>query len=424
MATSKAVWRVGKDAPTIEPHTLVKHRVVQRYIERYLEIVTKSRVMDTLRITFVDGYAGGGRYSHGGDSFPGSPMIFLSTVADMESRITAGRSKKLNIRAKYIFIDQNKRHIEFLRSEIERSDFKHMLDKDIYLWVGDFNVLVDDAIHEARKNSSQVGCSIFLLDQFGWSQVALSSVRKILGELKKSEVFLTFMVDALANYISESKYDLSAFERIDLSPDLVREMIRYREEDYLGARVLIQNFLYDHIRRKTECPYYSPFMIKSPESHRSHWLLHLSKHHEARNEIGEIHWQENNTTTHHGRDGFNALGFTPTGNIDQFMIESLMDEHARMLSREALIREIPHLIEDTLKKGQAASLKTLFGSRCSDTPLVKSLIEPEILRLRDSGDLIIRNESGIIRPRAKNLEWTDMYEFTKEPTFFSIFRKE
>lgn len=424
MATSKAGWRVGKSAPTIEPHTLVKHRVVQKYIERYLEIVTKSRVMDTLRITFVDGYAGGGRYSLGKESFPGSPFIFLSTVAEMESRIAAGRTKNFNIRARYIFIDQNKRHIEFLRSEIEKSDFRHMLDKEISLWTGDFNNLVGDAIYEAKKNSSQVGCSIFLLDQFGWSQVALSSVRRILKDLKKSEVFLTFMVDALANYISDLNYDLSGFDRIDLSPDLVKEMIRFREEDYLGARVLIQNFLYDHIKRMTGSAYYSPFMIKSPESHRSHWLLHLSKHHEARNEIGEIHWQENNTTTHHGRNGFHALGFTPTGGIDQFMIESLMDDHARKLSREALIREIPKIIEDTLRNGQNASLITLFGSRCSDTPLVKSIIEPEILRLRDAGDLVIRNEAGIKRPRAKNLDWTDLYEFTKEPTLFSIFRKK
>ncbi|WP_083900826.1 three-Cys-motif partner protein TcmP [Azospirillum sp. B4] len=424
MATSKAVWRIGKTAPNIEPHTLAKHRVVQRYIERYLEIVTQNRVMNTLRITFVDGYCGGGRYTDGKDLFPGSPLIFLSTVTEMESRLAAQRAKGFNIRARYIFIDSEKRHIEFLRAEIEKTQFKDMLDKEISLWVGDFNDLVDNAIIEAKKNSQRVGCSIFLLDQFGWSQVALESIRKILNNLPKSEVFLTFMVDALANYISESNHDLSAFERIDISPDLVREMIRFKEEDYLGARVLIQNFLYDHIRKQTGAPYYSPFMIKSPESHRSHWLLHLSKHHEARNEIGEIHWQENNTTTHHGRGGFYSLGFTPTGDINQFMIESLMDDHARKVSREALIEEIPHLIEETLAQGKPVSLVTLFGSRCSDTPLVRSLIEPELLRLRDNHDLIIKSADGKLKPRSKSLEWTDRYEFTKEPTFFSKFLKK
>ncbi|MBC7907133.1 MAG: three-Cys-motif partner protein TcmP [Rhodospirillaceae bacterium] len=423
MATSKAVWRLGKAAPPIEPHTLAKHRVIRRYIERYLDIVTQDWRMDTLRISFVDGYCGGGRYSNGSESFPGSPLIFLKTVAEMESRIGAVRRNGFHIKARYIFIDSEKRHTEYLRAEIENSDFRHMLDKEISIWTGDFNVLVDEAIVEVRKNSPNAGCSLFLLDQFGWSQVSLASIRKILQTLRKSEVFLTFMVDALANYISEKSYDLQAFERIDVSPDLVREMLRYKEQDYLGARVLIQNFLYDHIREKTQAPYYSPFMIKSPEASRSHWFLHLSKHHEARNEIGEIHWQETNTTTHHGRSGLHALGFTPTGDLGQYMLESVMDDHARQLSRDAIREQMPRLIYDAVAGGGVPSLVDLFGSRCSDTPVVRSIIEPEIIRLRDEGDIVIRQEDGTIRPRTKTVEWTDRFELAKAPTLFGPFSK-
>lgn len=422
MVTSKAAWRLGQAAPSIEPHTLAKHRVIRRYIERYIEIVTQRRQMDALRISFVDGYCGGGRYSNSSESFPGSPLIFLSTVAEMEAKVALGRRKGFRIKARYIFIDNEKRHTDFLRSEIEASDFRHMLDNEVSIWTGDFNELVDSAILEVRKQSPNVGCSLFLLDQFGWSQVSLESIRKIMGNLKKSEVFLTFMVDALANYITEKKYDLAAFGRIDLSQGLVREMLTYKEECYLGARVLIQNFLYEHIREKTEALYYSPFMIKSPESHRSHWFLHLSKHHEARNEIGEIHWKENNTTTHHGRPAFHSLGFAPIGDLDQYMIDFVMDDHARNQSRDALREQMPRLIYDALTKGESPSLVSVFGSRCSDTPLVRSIIDPEIIRLRDEGDLVILDKDGNVRPRTKTLEWSDRFELAQSPRLFGPFR--
>lgn len=423
MGTSKAAWRLGKKAPSIEPHTLAKHRVIRRYIERYVDIVTKTLPMDTLRISFVDGYCGGGRYINSSESFPGSPLIFLSTVAEMESKLAASRSKGFRIKARYIFIDSEKRHTEYLRAEIENSDYRHLLDNEISIWTGDFNVLVDDAIQEVRKNSPKVGTSLFLLDQFGWSQVSLESIRKIMNSLQKSEVFLTFMVDTLANYISDKNYDMQAFGRIDMSQSFVKEMLRYKEEDYLGARVLIQNFIYEHIKSKTQAPYYSPFMIKSPESHRSHWFLHLSKHHEARNEIGEIHWSENNTTTHHGRLGFHALGFTPAGDIEQYMIESILDSHARDQSREAVREEIPRLIYDAISGGNSPNLIDLFGIRCSDTPVVRSIIEPEVIFLRDEGDIVIRQKDGKERPRTKTVEWTDRFELSKAPKFFGPFSK-
>jgi len=355
--------------------------------------------------------------------FPGSPLIFLSTVAEMEARIASKRKNGFRIKARYIFIDCEKRHTEYLRSVIESSDYKEMLDKEVSIWTGDFNDLVNESITEVHRNSPKSGCSLFLLDQFGWSQVSLRSINIILSSLRKSEVFLTFMVDALVNYISEKKFDLSAFGKIDLKPEMVREFIRYRENDYLGARVLIQNFLYDHIRRTTAAPYYSPFMIKSPESHRSHWFLHLSKHHEARNEIGEIHWQETNTTTHHGRGGLRALGFTPTGDLDQFMLESFMDGHARAQSQEAVRSELPQLIYESVARNGSPNLIQIFGERCSDTPVVRSIIEPELVHLRDEGDLVILNAEGVPRPRTSTVEWSDRFQLAKAPTLFGPFSR-
>jgi hypothetical protein len=163
----------------------------------------------------------------------------------------------------------------------------------------------------------RAGRAVFLLDQYGWSQVAFRSIRTILDQLQKAEVFLTFSVDALIDYLSVRSLEMRAFGEIDVDPGLVCELIQVRQDEQVGYRVLIQNSLYSHVQSATRAPFYSPFFIKSPDAHRSYWFIHLSKHREARNEIGMIHWKENNTTIHHGGAGLHALGFTPGANIEQ-----------------------------------------------------------------------------------------------------------
>src|SRR5215510_1665469 len=110
-------WKLGEKPPEIGGHSLAKHRILKRYIERYIEIVTAISWQEQLSITFVDGYAGGGRYSAGESTVPGSPLIVLETVAATEARLNAGRPKGFSINAEYIFVDHNPDHTAFLRAE-------------------------------------------------------------------------------------------------------------------------------------------------------------------------------------------------------------------------------------------------------------------------------------------------------------------
>ena len=104
-------------------------------------------------------------------------------------------------------------------------------------------------------------------------------------------------MDALIDYISEKKYDFRSFAAVNITPEFVREIVSIREEDQAGSGgTVIQNTLYAHIQNQTGATHYSPFFIKASESHRSYWLLHLSKHPEARNEMGNIHWAESNAS--------------------------------------------------------------------------------------------------------------------------------
>jgi three-Cys-motif partner protein len=416
-------WKLGNALPTIGPHSLAKHRILRRYIERYIEIVTATSSQEQLNITFVDGYAGGGRYASGRETVAGSPLIFLEAVAAAETKLKAARSKGFRINATYIFVDQNPAHIEFLRAEIQSSPFSSELDRSILTWTADFNQRVDDIVRAVRARSPRAGRAVFLLDQYGWSQVAFRSIRTILDQLPKAEIFLTFSVDALINYLSDRSLDMRAFGEIDIDQGMVRDLIQIKQDEQVGYRILIQNGLYGHVQSATGAPFYSPFFIKSPEAHRSYWFIHLSKHREARNEIGMIHWNENNTTIHHGGAGLHALGFTPGASIEQMAMEYLFDEPAKAMSRTKLMDQLPRLIYDAADSSEPPSLEQIFELRCNDTPVVRELLEEVLISLRKEGELSLVDEAGRAKPRSKSIDWTDRIVLSQQRSLFGPFSK-
>src|SRR4051812_24238049 len=81
---------VGRNAmsdtlPTIwpaEPHTIVKHRILERYLQAWLPILShQSHLLQQQhrQILFIDGFAGPGIYEGGQ---PGSPVIAVKTALD------------------------------------------------------------------------------------------------------------------------------------------------------------------------------------------------------------------------------------------------------------------------------------------------------------------------------------------------------
>lgn len=415
-------WRLGGPLPELGHHSLAKHRIIARYIERYIEIVTSISVQEELNIVFVDGYAGGGRYTLGDKIVPGSPLILRQTVAAMEAKLAAQRPKGFRINAEFYFIDQDQNHTAFLRAELEASPFKNELGKTIHVWTSDFNERVDDLIRAVKQRSPRAGRGIFLLDQYGWSQVAFRSVRAILEALPKAEAFLTFSVDALIDYLSDSSTDLTdAFGEIDVDSAFLRELISIKQGEQVGYRAAIQNGLYRHVQDKTGAPFYSPFFIKSPQAHRSYWFIHLSKHREARNEIGMIHWAENNTTVHHGGAGLNALGFTPGRTHEQLTMDFVFDGHAKKMSRAALKEQLPRLVFEAADLDVAPTLEALFASRCNDTPVVREILEEVLLELRAEKELAIIDSEGKERPRTTTIAWEDRIVIPKQRSMFSVF---
>ena len=413
-------WKIGETPPKIGEHSRSKHRILDRYLRRYIEICTTTPVQEKLNISIVDGYSGGGKYLFNEQQIDGSPLILLNAVAEMQDKLNRERPKGFEIQTDFLFVDQNKNHTDYLRSEIEKSPFADQLDQSIQIWNNDFNLVVEDAIKLAKRRSPMRGRSLFILDQYGWSSVAFKSIRSILKDLEKAEIFLTFNVDGLIDYMSTKRLEQNGYKQIDVDPGFIRELLSSKEES-AAWRALIQNSLYKHIKSETSATYYSPFFIRSPDAHRSYWFIHLSRHREARNEIGNIHWQENNISLHHGRAGLQSLGFSRGADPSQLLLGYEFDDHARNSSKHTLMEQIPRIIRNAIDADLAPSLEQLFGHECNDTPVTRELFEEALIELRMLGEVHIEDAYGKDKPRAQTVNWSDRIILSRQRNFFGPF---
>jgi hypothetical protein len=234
-------------------------------------------------------------------------------------------------------------------------------------------------------------------------------------------VLLTFSVDSLIDYFQEETTQTRAGRAIDLDTAFAAQLVSLRTER--GARYLIQNTLYRHIRQNTAARFYTPFFIKSADNHRSYWLLHLSTTERARDEMARLHWQMTNTFVHYGRAGFNALGFDPNIDPDQPPFEFDFGSDARVDSLNAAIEQLPKLIrDDALGQGDPVTIRDLFRARCNETPLTMGLVSEAVVKLRDEFEEVeVLTREGKIRPKARKLSWDDGVRTRSQRTFYRSF---
>lgn len=195
-------WKLGGPLPKIGSHSLAKHQVFERYIERYIDIVAPHPAQRSLNLTIVDGFCGGGRYLYGSETILGSPLILLKSVRAGEVKLALQRQHGFEIKADFFFVDKSKDHIYFLRSELAASEFKNEVDRSIYLKNDTFERQAPSIIEFIQKKGTSHR-SLFFLDQYGWSAVSFEVIRKIFASLKHPEVLLTFSVDSLIDYFRE-----------------------------------------------------------------------------------------------------------------------------------------------------------------------------------------------------------------------------
>jgi three-Cys-motif partner protein len=409
-------WRIGEPPPLLGEHSVAKHEIFEQYLGIYIERLTRTPSQTMLNLTVVDGFCGGGIYRRGQGEAEGSPLRLLRAVQQADAALNAARTKGFQVRADFVFVDENADHIAYLRDLLIKRGQGARIGADIFLICSTFEEACPGIVERIQRKGT-AHRSLFFLDQYGWSDVRLATIRALLANLRNPEILLTFAVDSLIDFLSVKTAESAALLAIEMGREDVRALTDMRNGD--GWRFLIQNGLYRHVQERTGARFYTPFFIHSVDSHRSYWLLHLSNHRQARDEMGKLHWRLNNHFQHHGGAGFFALGFDPSRDLRQSLFDFVFDDDAMRRSEAAVVEQLPRMIHAATRDGAGLAVETLFAGNCNDTPVTSDILSRQLILLREEGELFIIGENGAQKPRARTVSWNDRLVLPRQRSMFS-----
>ncbi len=400
-------WKIGKDPPLIRPHSLAKHRVLRSYLERYVSVLTANPRQEQLRLTLIDGFAGGGRYldSRTKEERSGSPLIMLEAMELAAEEAQKIRSKPFHLDVQNIFIERDREALDYLHQVLANSKYAPLVGDRIQLIQGEFTEQVPK-ITKFVKQRGRAGRAIFVLDQFGYSAVPLPTIRGILATLGNAEVLLTFATDSLIDYLSENEQTQQVLGNVGITLPSKEIQTAKEERDW---RRTIQFALHRAIPQQTEAKYYTPFFIRSTDAHRDFWLIHLSGHFRARDVMVGLHWKESTSFAHYGRSGLRMLGYNQQHDADwthQRMLPGFFfDETALVSSQEELLEQLPERI---FNFGDGIAFSELFSMLTNECPVTAKIMKGVLSDLAKQGVIQVKDKTGATTRRSSIQQDTDV----------------
>lgn len=403
-------WKDGPD--TIQQHSIAKHRILQSYLAAYFQTLVSSPNQDVLRLTLIDGFAGGGLYVHNDtrELVKGSPFIFLNATREAEFLINKERRKAVQLDVDYFFIEADRHAHMHLDKVLRDEGYASQIGNTIQLHHARFQDEADDIINFIKKKSPRNGRSIFALDQYGYKEVPTDLIQKIFANLPSAEVILTFGVDSLLNYASDGSLTQALLDEIGI-PDVLQgrslEEIKTSDKDW---RLFIQSSLYQKLVARCGAKHYTPFFIRNNKGHGDYWLIHLSQHHRARDVMTEVHWNNNNYFIHYGGAGldmFQMVGYDPdhdAAHKRQFDLGFEFDDVARKASIAALNEHIPRRV---YANDEGISFGVLFATTCNDSPASADIYRSAVEHLIERKVVEVISPEGVKRRSAQQIKPND-----------------
>lgn len=399
-------WSWGGSLPELLRHSEVKHSLLRDYLVDYFLTLVSTPAQEKIQLTVVDGFCGGGRYvNEAGREVPGSPIVILQAIDEAKARVMheQQRRKDIHFDVKLICIDKDVAAVEHLRRVLEQEGYGEKLRAGaIETLVGEFEGKAGAVIAEVRRRSPRSGRALFLLDQYGYNQVPLPTLKQIFTTLKQPEVILTFNVDALLNYLNEG--NLRSFERQTGLNGAVSAADMDKLHRGPGWRVRVQANLYQQLTTGSGASFFTPFFVRPNRGHGDFWLLHLSQHWKARDVMANAHWKHHNHFIHYGAAGFDMFSTGYAAKIDgdarpQFAFE--FDDIASKSSHDVMMEQIPKTLAE--QRG-GVRVQDFFLERVNTTPATKSMIAQAILSLVRERDVEVVGDNGSIRHVRKALQ--------------------
>jgi three-Cys-motif partner protein len=371
-------------------------------------------VIERLQITLVDGFCGGGTFDDNGNVVSGTPFLLLEAVHDAERRLNQGRSKRLTIDAQFHFVDKSEAATAYLKDDLFKRGYLNRIGSSIHIHTGEFEQIVPGICElidvRTRRNK---GRSIFILDQKGYSDAPLDTIRSIFGRFEKAECILTFAVDWLIDYLSDRPEMLEAVKPLDISLSQIQEMLKLKQA--AGGRYVVQRLLLRHLSARTNAAYRSPFFIRSKEANKDLWPVHLSQHATARNVMVDSHWSVKNHSLHPGRGGLEIMGFDP--DFDPSVTPDFMfaDHEAEVMKKqlaEDMIRRV-----HTMTSSDPITYGSFLDAIANETPARLADLDFVTSFLAKENELTIMDSKSVQR-RSVRPHRNDLIEINRQQKMF------
>lgn len=398
----------------IQQHSVAKLDVLRAYLIQYFKTLASLPQQDIFRLTLVDGFAGGGLYQHKDKKEPvhGSPLVCLEAVKEAEYLLNKDRKKPMRLDVDYIFVEENKETFKHLESVLKDKGYLPPTNSKIWMFNGCFQDYASKIIEFVKNKSPRNRRAIFILDQYGYTDVPTNLMRNIFQELYCAEIILTFNVDSLINFASGGKTTADILNKIGIQLPKVFNSVdlhKLKEKDK-NWRFFIQSVLHGSLITACNAAFFTPFFIRNSGGHGDYWLIHMSQHHKARDVMTEVHWQYRNNFIHYGGSGldmFNLVGYDPNSD-ENFHGQSALgfefDDMAKDFSIRQLTEEFPKLI---YAHEQGISFETLFANTCNKSPATEGIYREALGKLVVEKEIQIVGADGRIRRNGNNIKSTD-----------------
>jgi len=414
----KYEWQIGSAPPVLDQHSAVKHSIIEGYVSRYIETVMAPANIPKLTLTLVDGFAGGGEYlsEDGSGSVDGTPLLMLRAVHEARAKINVGRTiTPREVDTEFFFIEKNRDSASYLHQHLEKRRSEGAIADSDYRKVQLLNSGFRDELAKVvtRIKSRRGGCrAIFLLDQYNYHAVPMSDIRRLMSELPGAEVILTFNIDSLTTFLSDSERNRKPVRAIDLEQYIPWDRLKSLKTGQ-EWRASLQRHIAHGIKMETQAKFMTLFFVRPQAANSwSYWLVHLSQRYKAHDVMKALHWEHSSEFGHELEPGLFMLGYNPRKDEDYSGQSSLLfNESGEQRCVEALSEQLGRQLADN---GQPVTVAQLFENNISNTMADESRLQKVLRGLHASGSIVICNNNDRARRPSKLYFPSDIIEHSRQ----------